>query len=141
MRCKIWIIWLLALFIALCWINPIDAAIRDDARMVVEAETIGQITMPCGHPGLITFIKPGEYALIIPAHKDAYTIAVVQENGKVTITMKRFDDSWQDVYKAIPPYDKWWSEGLQEHLIEGMLGFEVMDMVRVHFQKGTKSAS
>jgi len=131
---------LTVLALVLCWINPTVAGIRDDTRMVVESEVIGQITLPCGHQGFITFIKPGEYGLGIPAHNEAYKFMVTQEDGNLTAIMTGADD-YRDVYTSGPPYEKWWSEKLDLWLTEGMLGFIVLDTIRIHYQEGTLPAS
>ena len=125
---------LMALALALCWAVSTSAAIRDDSRMVAESEVIGQIRLPCGCPGYISFIKSGEYGLAFPAHKEAYKFTVTQEDGKLTAIMSGTDD-YRDVYTSVPPYERWWSDNMKDYLTREMLGFTVLDTIRRHYQK------
>lgn len=103
------------------------------------AEVIGQIRLPCGCPGFIFYNQvPGEYALVIPTHREVYKFVVDQEDGKLTATMLALDGSYQEVYTSVPPYEKWWSERVG-WLTEGMGGFRVLSIIRNHYQKGNAS--
>lgn len=124
-----------ALLVGLCWINPGVAAIREDAQVPAEPGIIGRVILPCGCPGFVWFIKLGEYGLTIPTHNEVYNFAVIREDGKLMVTMIILDGSFRDVYTSIPPYEKWWSETLEDWLTEGMLGFMVLDIIRDHYQK------
>jgi len=128
-----------ALVIALSWINPIVAAIQDDARVAAEPEIIGQIILPCGCPAFVLFSEPGEYGLVIPTHEEAYKFMVTQEDGKLTATIFDMDGLQLDVFTSVPPYEKWWRESMEDWLTEGMIGFIVLDTIRVHYQKGVES--
>lgn len=124
-----------SLIIALCWINPSVSAIRDDSRMVAEAEVIGQVVLLCGCPAYILFIETGEYGLVIPTHNEAYKSTVTQEDGKLTVTMIMVGGPFHEVYTSVPPYEKWWRESEEDWLTEGMIGFMVLDIIRDHYQK------